>query len=612
VLNKGCSGQFEQPFLAHKNMNREKMIKLAFTGLLMVTVCFARAQQRTTIVSVGHYGAIANSGKDATKAIARAIDACRRLPKSVLYFPKGRYDIYPDSAVQKEYYISNTSTKEECPDKTKTIGLFFQGIKNLTIEGNGSELIYHDKMITLAFDNCENILIRDLEEDYARPTMSELQFVYVGPDHIDARVGPGSRYKIANGRLVWYDDHWVTSHFHAVMLDTATNEMTYSNWPHLEACHTVELAANLVRFENPGKFQPKVGNVLTIRDIIRDEVGMFILKCKNVRLEKVAMHYMHGLGIVSQFSENIAMERVECAPKEGSGRYMASSADFMHFSGCKGLVDIENSQFSGAHDDPINVHGTYLRIVDIPASNKVVVRFMHGQSYGFDAFFAGDTIGFIHTKSLQQFGVSKIIRAIRINETDMELTLRTPVPRGMEKDDCVENITWTPRVIIRNNSFTRTNTRGILVTTRKRMIIEHNVFRQVGMNAIFISADASGWFESGAVKDVLIRDNSFWGGSYNGGAGNAVIAIEPTNTLVDSARPVHENITIEGNRFYVRDHPIVYAKSVRGLTVTNNLVMSERAVVPPPAEDSYVKLSGCSHWAVKNNRFVEHAQNNGN
>ena len=71
---------------------------------------------------------------------------------------------------------------------------------------------------------------------------------------------------------------------------------------------------------------------------------------------------MHGLGIVSQFSENISLLKVMVAPRENSGRIIASFADCFHFSGCRGLVKIDSCFTSGSHDDPVNVHGTHLQI----------------------------------------------------------------------------------------------------------------------------------------------------------------------------------------------------------------------------------------------------------
>lgn len=62
-------------------------------------------------------------------------------------------------------------------------------------------------------------------------------------------------------------------------------------------------------------------------------------------------------------------------------------------------IRIINSRFEGAQDDPINVHGTHLKVIAYEPGNKIVVRFMHPQSYGFEAFFPGDEVEFTEIHS---------------------------------------------------------------------------------------------------------------------------------------------------------------------------------------------------------------------
>src|ERR1700754_1157011 len=81
---------------------------------------------RTVLVTT--FGATPDSHKDATAAFQRAISACRQRTNPILLIPHGRYDFYPDSAIKKTYFISNTSSETECPSKLRTIGLLFDNI----------------------------------------------------------------------------------------------------------------------------------------------------------------------------------------------------------------------------------------------------------------------------------------------------------------------------------------------------------------------------------------------------------------------------------------------------------------------------------------------------
>jgi hypothetical protein len=121
------------------------------------------------------------------------------------------------------------------------------------------------------------------------------------------------------------------------------------------------------------------GDILTIRDPYSDEVGVFNNRSHNVTFENLKFYYIHGLGIVSQLSENIDINKVSVVPLPGSCRVIAAFSDCFHFSGCYGSIKIENCLASGSHDDPINIHGTYLRIARSD-NNKVIVKFMHPQT----------------------------------------------------------------------------------------------------------------------------------------------------------------------------------------------------------------------------------------
>jgi polygalacturonase len=136
----------------------------------------------------------------------------------------------------------------------------------------------------------------------------------------------------------------------------------------LQQAKVVAIAPNRLHFEGDfSKVNFQQNDVLTFRDPYRDNCGAFIHLSKNILLENISMHYMHGLGILSQFSENLTLRHISVKPQANSHRIIAAFADCFHFSGCKGLVKIENCETSGAHDDPINVHGTHLQITKIIA-----------------------------------------------------------------------------------------------------------------------------------------------------------------------------------------------------------------------------------------------------
>lgn len=135
--------------------------------------CYVKANRIDTVY-VSDFGVLPNTYENVVTGLQEAIRACKQTGAKVLCFPEGRYDIWPEGAVRAEYFISNTSTEEECPSKIKTVGLLFKEMEDLIVEGNGSLLMYHGKMITMVLDHCKNIQIRNISTNFQRPTASEI------------------------------------------------------------------------------------------------------------------------------------------------------------------------------------------------------------------------------------------------------------------------------------------------------------------------------------------------------------------------------------------------------------------------------------------------------
>lgn len=574
------------------------IIKVLFLFLAFCTISETVSGQ--TKILAKDFGVKPNSFINASPAIRKAVESCSGKSNVIIELPGGRIDLWPEGSFRKELYISN-STEADTLSKVKNIAFLLEGLQNVTIEGNNTLVMLHGKMESFAFINCKDILLKNISFDYERPTMSELKITSVSSNEVKVEIHPDTRYDITNGKISFFGEGWKSNAHHTISCDPFTSVMKYSSFkPFLES-QAVQTGCSEVTFK--GDF-PKAnfhnGNILTIRDPYRDNSGAFISLSKNIRLENVKMHYMHGLGIVSQFSENIKLIKVEVAPRPESGRQIAAFADCFHFSGCKGKIIIDSCFTSGSHDDPINVHGTHLKITSINEEKKLTVRFMHHQTYGFEAFFAGDSIAFVNPQTLQPVAYCVVKTASLINKREMELELEGALPKEVKTGQVIENISWTPEVSITNSRFEKTNTRGLLLTTRRKVLIENNIFYRTGMHAILIADDASSWFESGPVKDVTIRNNTFEECGYNQAPGNFVIAISPENQELVPGFMVHRNIRIEENTFKIYDFPILTARSTEALIFKNNKIIRTNFMEPKANRPNF-NLNACRNLEIKNN-----------
>lgn len=135
----------------------------------------------------------------------------------------------------------------------------------------------------------------------------------------------------------------------------------------------------------------------------------------------------------------------------------------------------------------------------------------------------------------------------------------------------VEDVTLCPDLYFASNTLKRITTRGILVTTRGKVVIENNLFQSFNMPAILISDDAKSWYESGKCKNVTIKGNTFEN------CNDYYISVLPENGK--NKEPVHENITIEKNNFKSKNSKGIYLKSAKNVKIVHNSFLDENKKV---------------------------------
>lgn len=586
---------------------RKRILSLVFAACLVISgfvpgagVQKAEAAAETEVIDVTDYGVYPDSGKDSAVGIQEAIAAAKEATDEgkevTINFPEGRYDIYPDKAVERELYISNTVGADQ-NYKMKKIGIFLEDMDHVTVEGNDSLFMFHGKMTTFATIGCEDVEFKDFAVDFQVPTVIDMTVESVEGNTATIYIPECYNYEVSGTTITWYSDvspytgqrYWSISdlsNYHTQREDTVKG-IKYGAGNGNAALKNVSSIQDLGNHRVKITYSSKASEVqngmcFQSRPTVRDHAGTFFWKSKDITMTSLDIHFLHGFGMVGQHSENITMDDVDFeAPKE-SGRTTAGYADFVQMSGCKGTINISNCTFAGPHDDPINIHGTFNTVTAISSDRRTItVQYNHNETAGFPNFFEGDEIEFM-TKG-NMITVEDSVRTVTKVDgpdgmggnmgdgsgslTTIKLTLNEAVPSDVQVNQhVVENITYTPTVNITNCEFKEVPTRGILVTTRKPIVIENNTFDGMNMAGIYISDDAQGWYESGPVRDVTIRNNTFTRGNAQ------AIFIEPTNPTVSTEKTVHSNIKIENNTFFMYNKRVLDAKSVKDLTFKNNKI----------------------------------------
>ena len=550
--------------------------------ILLLALSFSCVSTRTTIPVALKPDTKENSSPAVVKFIEQLQSRKTATPITVK-FPKGRYDFYEDGAFVREYYISNHDQ-----DNPKKVAFALENLQNLTIDGQGSEFVFHGRMIPFALLKGKNITLKNFSIDFEIPALRQLRILEINKDQDEllAEIYPSGNYRIDAEKLIIKGEGYELKP-ESSMAFRSDKRLTYRRQDvGFNPQSVAEVTPNVFRIK--GWHQVKAtspGERYVLRSYYRPTPGIFISECTNTVLENVKVHYAEGMGLVAQMSENITLDRFSvCLKGDSDPRFFTTQADATHFSACKGLIISKNGLYEGMADDAINIHGTYLRIVKRLNNNTLRAKYMHPQAWGFKWGEPGDTVQFVESEKMElvdsHINTLKSIKAIdkptEFGAKEFEIVFDNPLPEVISENGKfgVENLSWTPKVIFSDNIIRNNRARGALFSTPRRVICENNLFDHTHGTAILLCGDCNGWFETGACKEVIIRNNKFVNAlTANYQFTNAIISIYPEiPDLKSQKKYFHSGILIENNEFETFDRPLLYAKSTDGLIFRNNTV----------------------------------------
>ena len=566
------------------------------------------SQTDTAIIYLKDFGLRNTKKKDCVKFINDAIKTIDTSKPTMLVFTRGEYHFYPDQSNKRPYFESNTTDVNP-----RNCAFLFENQSNIIIEGNGSNLIFHEQMQPFTFDNCKNIILRNVNIDWEQPLIAQGQILEVKEKSMRVSINLKEYpFRIDEGKLFfgtskdnaqpWKSTMEFDRDGHFVVPQTGDWGCLGRGWENYLA---ENILPGVIEINLPLLRQPAVGNYLVFRHAERIHSGIFIQNSLNITVQNVNLYHATGLGILAQFSQNLTFNQFRAIPNKNKNRYYGGGDDGIQISNCKGQITVDNCEFAGLMDDPINVHGTSVKVIEIIGDKQIKCRFMHHQSIGLNWGHSRDKISFIENSTMKSIGTGEIGNFKPLDKETFLLTLKTSIPKELEVDDALENLTWSPDLHVTNSQFKSCRARGLLVSTSGKVVIENNIFESSG-SAILIAGDANNWFESGAVKDVLIKNNDFTElcntSSYQFCEG--IVSVYPEIPQLNNATPAfHKNIRIENNKFHPFDYPVLFARSVDGISFINNSITRSTRFEPYHHRKFTFSFEACKNATITGNDF---------
>lgn len=588
-------------------------MKLNLFIFCVLTVLFPSCVKQS--YNLADYGLKPDTKENASPLFAKALQeiaSAGNTDSIVIVLQEGRYDFYPEGATEREYFISNHDQ-----DNPKSVGLAFEHMKHVVFDGQGSELVFHGRMLPVSLVHSENSTLKNFSIDFENPHISQVKILEndTVAGMITYEVAPWVEYEIRDSAFVTKGEGWEHTPAWGIAFEGDTKRLVYTTSDIAVGTRNVtEIAPRKIKAPWVNK-KLIPGTVVVMRGYGRPTPGVFLSNDTNTKLENIQVHYAEGMGLLAQMSENITLDGFSvCLRGKDDPRYFTTQADATHFSGCKGKIVSVGGMYEGMMDDAINVHGTYLKVQKREDDKTLVGEYMHPQAYGFDWGFVGDTVQFIDAKTMEIIGQPNRITAIQaVDKPDNRGAKKFRIVFEQALDPAIaesgsfgiENLTWTPEVYFADNVIRNNRARGSLFSTPKQTIVENNVFDHTSGTAILLCGDCNGWFETGACHDVVIRKNRFVNSLTNMFQfTNAIISIYPEiPDLKSQQKYFHSGIVIEDNEFDTFDVPIVYAKSVDGLVFRNNIVRQNHDYPAFHWNKHRFFFQRVIHADIENNRF---------
>ena len=509
------------------------------------------------------------------EALRSALLFAKSTKELEIVIPKGVYNI-PETE-QKEYFM-------------------LSDLEDVTINGQGSELIFSSPVPYFDLYKSKGIKIKNLILDWdwdkkplaavgvvtaISPDGQYIDFTYPTVDTVDENkpfsiVGPFDRKRYTPGENRAFEFRpYKNKHFHAE--DTEMEKLVRELSNIFVEGSAERVGKNILRFKtyNPewGKTHFSIGQCFNFRYFEYDGCAVKGAKCSEITLEDITIHGCPGHGFLfSGGVEKIHFQRCKIAPKPGTDRSISISVDCLHVGNSKGMIVIENCDFSYAGDDCINLHDN--SSMGIERLDEKILKAYRVDEKAMQ-FESGSVIE-IRNPDLSPTTFSANVENVEYNAEKRYaiLKLDRQIPECLSPDCIIFNRSFhTDYYIIRNNRFSNNRARGILLQSSHGRV-ENNVFENIQGAAIQIETGAeSRWSEGQGVLDLLIQNNTIRSCDLNGWQ----MAVIYMGVYLPSGRtdyPVFKDIEISNNTIVDIPRQAFFSSSADNVLFANNTIIN--------------------------------------
>ncbi|MBQ9544633.1 MAG: hypothetical protein IJV00_05865 [Clostridia bacterium] len=425
--------------------------------------------------------------------------------------------------------------------------------KNVTLDFCGATLVMHGKIQPFLIDGSENVTVKNCRVTYDRPPFTEALITKVSPDSVRLRLNERCPCRVEDGQIVPFSDTWENrglnrngTFFQVFDKDTRKGCGVHLGVTGNRIVMDVERPFKIDRFvarqdgdeivlkgDVPEFYRP--GRVLVFTHEARSLSSVFIIDSKNTLIENYRIIAGWGMGIYTYRAEDLTLDGVKLTHDELSPCIVANAADAVHCFGNSGKMIIKGSVFEGMIDDALNVHSNF-RTVAQTDGDVIVSDLASCEPQAADLFREGDLIAVYRGKTMEEAARYVVKKIGDLGDGRRKFVLDRPAA-AHEEGDLIENITANCELYISDSVFGKANSH-LRLQTRGNTVMK-NCQTEL---PLYLTGDASYWFESGPLTDLTVENCRFVGE-------RARIRIKPEVFPTDAEPYYHKNLKILNNEF---------------------------------------------------------------
>jgi len=456
--------------------------------------------------------------------------------------------------------------------------LTFEGVRGLEIDARGVLLMMAKPKHTLvAFRNCSNMRVRGLTIDCESLLFTQGLVDAIEPNGgwYDVRIEDGYPTDLAAlGRprpMSIFEPK--TREFKNAVADLFIGRLekrgadTWRVFPVKEVIGRHRFPTDTVQVGDLAAIPFSGGPALTCRG------------CENMTFEDVTIYHSGSMAFHEHGGAgNTELRRCRVMRKPGTSRLLSTCADGFHCKNMRRGPLVEECLFEGMHDDGINVHGMFSRVIESPKGGSVTTApcFLEWAE-------PGDRVEFFRSATGGSLGVFEVLNCAQLPAADyrekarefwpsfgyrLAYRLQLDPPPVVAPGDAMVSLNYVGEgYVIRNNTFRNHRYRAILAKGSNGLIEGNQIY---GCSNDAISLTPILYSECGFSRNVTVRGNTIqhvgmlpWH--------QAAIKVSVIGGSAITGRE-HRNITIENNVIEDVGSNGILITNASGVTIRDNQI----------------------------------------